>query len=86
MESLLAPVVGAVVSTVFGRIIGGSESSPSYAPPAAPVAEAATKIPIVGDEAAQEARKRSFAAQTARRGRASTILTSNLGSDSKLGA
>lgn len=61
----------------------GGNTPPLPEVPAPPVVEPPPVMPIADAGAAQTARRRSIAAQTARRGRASTILSD---SSEKLGS
>lgn len=65
-------IVGAAVSAVVTSILSDRGSS---APPAPPVPEKPAAIPVASESDVANAKRRSIAAQVARRGRASTILT-----------
>lgn len=65
--------------------LGQPDAAPAENPQPAPVVTPPPVMPVPDDEAMAQARKRSIAEQTKRRGRASTILTSGPGGDT-LGA
>lgn len=68
------------------NLYGGNTPEPP-APPAPPVVEQpspATPLPAIGDQQMEVARRKAMQDQTAKRGRASTIFTSDSGD--KLGA
>lgn len=68
-----------MVGNVIGSIFGDDDDRPALAPAviAPPVFEPPPIMPVADDEATNRAKKKSIAAQVARRGRASTILTQN---------
>lgn len=68
-----------------GLGLGQPQPAPAENPQPAPVVTPPPVMPVPDDEAMAQARKRSIAEQTKRRGRASTILTSGPGGDT-LGA
>lgn len=72
--------VGAVVDSLFG---GGQR--PQATPAPLPTPEPVTPMPSPTDADAQAARRRSIAEQLRRRGRASTILTSDVNTSEPLG-
>lgn len=72
MESIVPSIVGSLASTVLGNMFGGDEKPSTPAPPAP---SEPTVMPTADDESVKQAKRRSIAAQVARRGRASTILT-----------
>lgn len=85
MEAMLAPgVLGPIMGAVAGTALN-SMLSPNPQAPAIPTLAPATGMP---DPQAQiQAQQKSIAAQIARRGRASTILTQDQGgAGNKLGA
>ncbi len=63
-----------MVSNFFDSLFGGADR-PSLPQP--PAVEAPPTMPTPDDKAVEAARKRSIAAQVARRGRQSTILSQN---------
>lgn len=71
------------VGSFFDSIFGGAEepvrqaAAPAPAPIEPPVFEPPPVMPTADDDAVKRAKKKSIAAQVARRGRASTILTQN---------
>lgn len=81
-------VVASILPYIFGGAAGAVVSSmlSSDAPSAAPVAPPLTSpsaMPIADDEKQRAARQKAIQQQMARKGRASTILTSE--DDAKLG-
>lgn len=72
-EAIIPQLIGAAASTVMGSLFSGS--SGGQATPAPPPPSAPTVMPTADAQAVQTAQRNSIAAQVARRGRASTILT-----------
>ena len=66
-------IVGAAASAIFTSLF--SKKGGSSAPPAPPTPEKPEAIPVASGSDVANAKRRSIAAQVARRGRASTILT-----------
>lgn len=85
---LLPYIVGGAASAVVGSLL--KEDAPSQqvqqtAPPlAAPAVEPVPKMPTINDASRRAATRRSIAEQRARMGRASTVLTDDIG-DTKIG-
>ena len=69
MSGAISAVLGGV-GTMVASLFGGGNDTPAPPSPTAP-----TVMPTPDDQAVQAAKKRSIAAQVARRGRASTILS-----------
>lgn len=74
MEAIVSAVVGAFVTSVLGSALSKKNKAPQM-----PAMEKPTVMPDPNDEAVRDARRRSLAAQMARKGRASTILTDDIG-------
>ena len=72
VKKLVTGVVGGVTSLL------GMEKPKLPDDPEAPVVEPVTPMPLPDDAARKAAKRRSIATQQARRGRASTILTTNI--------
>lgn len=86
-DKVLSSVGGGVGGALGGALISsllGSES-PSASTPAPPVPEEPKTMPTPNDAAVRQAKKRSIAAMRARKGRASTILTSDTAVSDALG-
>jgi len=70
--------LGKVVSGVFGETVVGSVMGIGKENPStAVVPEKPLEMPMLNDAASKLAKRKSIAAQMARKGRASTILTQN---------
>lgn len=72
------------VSSVVDSLFGGGER-PQATPAPVPTPEPVTPMPSPTDATTQAARRRSIAEQLRRRGRASTILTSDVNTSEPLG-
>jgi len=71
-------IAGAAASAIFTSLFSDKPS----APPEPPTPEKPAEMPVASSDAVAATKRRSIAAQVARRGRASTILTEP---DEKLG-
>lgn len=70
------PLIAAVAAPLISKVLSPSQASNNQQVAApAPTAPQATSMPLPDDAAAEAAKRRSIAAQVARRGRASSILT-----------
>ena len=74
--ALSSPIMGSIFGSLASSVIGSMFSSDkgSSAPPP-PAASEPTVMPTADDAAVKNAKRKSIAAQVARRGRASTILS-----------
>lgn len=70
---VMGSIFGAVASSVIGKMFSSDEKTPEA--PAAPAPSEPTVMPTADDAAVKTAKRKSIAAQVARRGRASTILS-----------
>lgn len=68
---ILGSLLGGVASAFVGNLFGGDKQST----PAPPAPSEPTVMPTADDAAVKNAKRKSIAAQVARRGRASTILS-----------
>ena len=67
--------VSGLVGGVLSGLLGGAAEQKAPEPPPAPVVTPPPVMPLPDDDEIAKVRKRSLAAQLARRGRQSTILT-----------
>ena len=76
LPTILASVAGAFVTNLLKEEAPQAQQAPDAVPAAPPpTVEPVPEMPTPDDAQAKAAKRRSIAAQMARRGRASTILT-----------
>lgn len=73
--ALGSPIMGSIFGSLASSVIGSIFSKDKESTPAPPAPSEPTVMPTADDAAVKNAKRKSIAAQVARRGRASTILS-----------